>query len=78
MEDKSIEGLSIFFLSMQAQYGRNRQYRRKHDSHAHKKPPTTVVSLLDAASRNKITGAFVDVITEVFFDANPEPQLLKT
>jgi hypothetical protein len=65
----------MLLLSVQTQYGRNRQYRRKHDSHTHKKLPATVVSLLDAASPNKITGAFVVAITEVFFDALPEPQL---
>jgi len=55
---------SMLFLSMQTQYGRNRQYRREHNSHAHRSPRMTVVSLLDAAFPNKITGAFIAAVTE--------------
>lgn len=51
---------------LQPQYRRNRQDCHKHNSYAHKSPESTVVSLLDAASLNKITGAFPAAVTEVF------------
>lgn len=54
---------------LQPQYGRNRQNRHKHNSYAHKSPRIAVVSVLDAASRNKITHAFGPVVTEVFAGA---------
>lgn len=63
-----IEPFSMLLLSMQAQYGGNRQYRCEHNGHAHKSPQNDCSQPIGCSFSQQVTTALLGAVTEVFRD----------